>query len=98
MIAIRAQTLASILRVDNLGDFPQVADVLVPAAEQVIRSAVGGDWVSDHEDDPTLVQALYALVATWFNQPELFGEVTPGANFLLSQLQARGLGGDAGGQ
>jgi hypothetical protein len=90
-------SLADILRVESLTDFPQINDVLIPAAEQIICDAVGTTWVTANATDPTVKQLACVLVATWFNQPEAFGELTPGANFMLSQLQARALVGDADG-
>jgi hypothetical protein len=88
-------SLADILRVESLTDYPQIADVLIPAAEKAICDAVGTTWITANATDPTVVQLGCVLVATWFNRPEAFGELTPGANFMLTQLQARALDGDA---
>jgi hypothetical protein len=90
-------SLADILRVESLTDYPQIADVLIPAAEKVICDAVGTEWITANATDPTVKQLACVLVATWFNRPEAFGELTPGANFMLTQLQARALESDADG-
>lgn len=97
MILDGVTNLADILRVERLEDYPQINDVLIPAAERVIAEAVGVDWIEANATDGAVIQLACVLVATWFNRPEAFGELTPGANFLLSQLQARALKGDAGG-
>ena len=97
MILDGVTSLADILRVERLEDYPQINDVLIPAAERVIAEAVGAEWLEAHATDGAVMQLACVLVATWFNRPEAFGELTPGANFLLSQLQARALKGDAGG-
>ena len=97
MILDGVTSLADILRVERLEDYPQINDVLIPAAERVIAEAVGAEWIEANSTDGAVMQLACVLVATWFNRPEAFGELTPGANFLLSQLQARALKGDAGG-
>lgn len=97
MIFENVHSLADILRVESLTDYPQIVDVLIPAAEKVICDAVGTEWITANATDPTVIQLGCVLVATWFNRPEAFGELTPGANFMITQLQARALAGDADG-
>lgn len=95
MILCNVASLADILRIENVEDYPQINEVLVPAAETVIAEAVGTDWIAANATDGAVVQLACVLVATWFDKPEAFGELTPGANFLISQLQARASGGVA---
>ena len=83
--------LAAMLKIDSIDSYPYIETRLIPAAEVVIAEAVGAAWVAKNERDPAVVQAACALVAAWFEKPELFGELTPGANFIVSQLQARAL-------
>lgn len=97
MIFENVHSLADILRVESLTDYLQIVDVLIPAAEKVICDAVGTEWITANATDPTVKQLACVLVATWFNCPEAFGELTPGANFMLTQLQARALESDADG-
>lgn len=97
MIFENVNVLTDLLRIERVEDYPQIVDVLIPAAERVIAEAVGAKWLEANATDGAVMQLACVLVATWFNRPEAFGELTPGANFLLSQLQARALKGDAGG-
>lgn len=97
MIFENVHSLADILRVESLTDYLQIVDVLIPAAEKVICDAVGTEWITANATDPTVKQLACVLVATWFNRPEAFGELTPGANFMLTQLQARALESDVDG-
>lgn len=83
--------LAVMLKVDSIDSYPYIEMRLAPAAESVIAEAVGATWVAANESDPTVIQAACALVAAWFDKPEMFGELTPGANFMISQLQSRAL-------
>lgn len=83
--------LTEMLKVDSIDSYPYIETRLIPAAEAVIAEAVGTAWVAANEKDPAVVQAACALVAAWFDKPEMFGELTPGANFIVSQLQARAL-------
>lgn len=91
MIGDYVTSMNSILKIEDADDYPYLDEILKPTAEQVIRDAVGEAWVTAHENNPTVVQVYCILVATWFTSPEAFGELTPGANFLLSQLQAKAL-------
>lgn len=86
--------LADMLRIESETDYPHITGLLKPAAERVLREAVGVDWIAQHEDDEAVQAAACVLVAGWFLCPEATGEITPGANFLISQLQARALEGD----
>ena len=83
--------LVAMLKIDSIDSYPYVESRLMPAAEAVIAEAVSAAWVAENEQDPAVIQAACALVAAWFEKPELFGELTPGANFIISQLQARAL-------
>lgn len=91
MILSKVDNLENILKINSMDDYPYIEDMLAPAAEAVIADSVGEEWVAKHEADPAVKQLFCALVATWFEKPEMFGEVTPGCNFLISQLQARAL-------
>lgn len=91
MIFDNIDGLPGILKINSLNDYPYIEGMLAPAAEAVIAASVGAAWVEEHEADPAVVQLFCALVAAWFEKPELFGELTPGCNFLISQLQARAL-------
>ena len=83
--------LVAMLKIDSIDSYPYVESRLMPAAEVVIAEAVSAAWVAENEQDPAVIHAACALVAAWFEKPELFGELTPGANFIISQLQARAL-------
>ena len=43
--------LADMLRIESETDYPHIAGLLKPAAERVLREAVGVDWIAQHEDD-----------------------------------------------
>lgn len=83
--------LVAILKIDSLDSYPYVESRLAPAAETVLAESVGTEWIAKNGADPAVVQAACALVAAWFDRPEMFGELTPGANFMITQLQARAL-------
>lgn len=83
--------LVAMLKIDSIDSYPYLETRLMPAAEVVIAEAVGAVWVAKNEQDPAVIQVACALVAAWFEKPELFGELTPGANFIISQIQARAL-------
>lgn len=91
MIFDNVEGLENILKINSMGDYPQIEEVLAPAAEAVIAASVGEAWVAENEEDPAVIQLFCALVAAWFDKPEMFGELTPGCNFLISLLQARAL-------
>lgn len=91
MIFDNIEGLEDILKINRVDDYPQIEELLAPAAEAVISASVGKKWVEDNEEDPAVKQLFCALVAAWFDKPEMFGELTPGCNFLISQLQARAL-------
>lgn len=98
MIEIDESTLKDILKIENVSDYPQISGTLIPTAESVIATAVGESWLEKHAADAAVVHLTYMLIATWFNRPEGYGELTPGANFIISQLQAKALKkGDADG-
>ena len=85
--------LEDMLRIEKETDYPHIGGLLKPAAEHVLREAVGADWIAQHEDDEAVQAAACVLVAAWFLCPEATGEITPGANLMISQLQARALKG-----
>ena len=89
MILEEIEGLENILKINSIDDYPQIEEMLAPAAESVIAESVGAAWVEANANDPAVKQLFCALVATWFDRPEM----TPGCNFLISQLQARALEG-----
>ena len=93
MILEEIEGLENILKINSIDDYPQIEEMLAPAADSVIAESVGAAWVEDNANDPAVKQLFCALVATWFDRPEMLGELTPGCNFLISQLQARALEG-----
>lgn len=94
MIFDQIKEIEDVLRIDSTADYPHIDSLLKPAVDRAIREAVGDDWITDHETDGTVQQCACALLAAWFASPEMAGRITPGANFLLTQLQARALEGD----
>lgn len=88
---IAPEEIESIMKINSIDDYPQIAGMLVPAAESVISDSVGAEWVQNNEDNPTVKLLLCTLVAGWFDNPEMFGEITPGCNFMIGQLQAKAL-------
>lgn len=91
MIFDNIDGLPGILKINSLNDYPQIEELLAPAAESVIAESVGPEWVKNNENDPAVKQLMCALIASWFEKPEAFGELNAGCNFLISQLQARAL-------
>lgn len=89
----RIDGLKEILRIERLGDYPQIEAVLFPAAENAVAEAVGNAWIKENEYDPEVVQVVCTMVSAWLQKPEMTGEITPGMLFLLGQLKARALGG-----
>lgn len=87
--------MASIMKINSIADYPQIEGMLVPAAETAIASAVGAEWIAENEENPTAILLLCTLVASWLDNPEMLGEITPGCNFMLGQLKAEALGVDA---
>lgn len=94
---IEGPIIEALLRIDSADDYPQLKVVLMPAVEGVMRSAVGKSWIESNESDAAVQQCALALLASWFQAPEMQGKLTSGANFLLSQLQARALEENADG-
>jgi len=91
MIFEQIDGLESLLKINSIDDYPHIEELLAPAAESVIMDSVGAAWVEKNAEDPAVRQLFCALVATWFDKPEMFGELTAGCNFLISQLQAKAL-------
>lgn len=88
---IDEEQLTSILKVDSIEAYPQISGLLAPAAESIIANAVGAAWVEAHTGEPELALLLCTMIASWIDNPEMFGQVTPGCNFMISQLQAKAL-------
>ena len=63
----------------------------MPLAEAEVIKAVGEAWVKDNATDKHVRGAASAMVAVWFEKPEMLGEITPGINSMLTKLQARAL-------
>ena len=91
MIIEHIEGLEDILKINSIDFYPQIEGILAPAAEAAIAASVGAKWVEENEADPEVKQLFCALLAMWFDKPEMLGELTPGCNFLISQLQARAL-------
>lgn len=83
------EALKGILRIDSVNSYPEIEETLIPAAESVIADSVGLEWVEANSTNSTVVQLACTLVAVWFEKPETFGELTPGANSMIHQLQAK---------
>ena len=93
MIFETMEGLEDLLRIDRIEDYPQLENILMPLAEAEVIKAVGEAWVSANATDQHVRGAASAMVAVWFEKPELIGEITPGINSMLTKLQARALEG-----
>lgn len=85
------EQLANIMKISDVDDYPQIEGKLAPAAEAVISASVGKKWVAANESHPVVVLLLCTLLAGWFDNPEMFGEITPGCNAMITLLQAEAL-------
>lgn len=93
MIFETMEGLEDLLRIDRIEDYPQLENILMPLAEAEVVKAVGEEWVKANATDQHVRGAAGAMVAVWFEKPELIGEITPGINSMLTKLQARALEG-----
>lgn len=93
MIFETMEGLEDLLRIDRIEDYPQLENILMPLAEAEVVKAVGEEWVKANATDQHVRGAAGAMVAVWFENPELIGEITPGINSMLTKLQARALEG-----
>lgn len=91
MIFETMEGLEDLLRIDRIEDYPQLENILMPLAEAEVIKAVGEAWVSANATDKHVRGAASAMVAVWFEKPEMLGEITPGINSMLTKLQARAL-------
>ncbi|MBP3647273.1 MAG: hypothetical protein J6K55_12730 [Clostridia bacterium] len=93
MIFETMEGLEDLLRIDRIEDYPQLENILMPLAEAEVVKAVGEEWVKANATDQHVRGAAGAMLAVWFEKPELIGEITPGINSMLTKLQARALEG-----
>ncbi len=91
MIFETMEGLEDLLRIDRIEDYPQLENILMPLAEAEVIKAVGEAWVMANATDKHVRGAASAMVAVWFEKPEMLGEITPGINSMLTKLQARAL-------
>lgn len=91
MIFETMEGLEDLLRIDRIEDYPQLENILMPLAEAEVIKAVGEEWVRANATDKHVRGAASAMVAVWFEKPEMIGEITPGINSMLTKLQARAL-------
>jgi len=79
------------LRLPNADDYPQL-NILLPAADDVIKSATGHDWAADVAIDPTAKMLACVLVSRWFDDPGQVGmQLSPTDPLmpLVGQLHAK---------
>ena len=88
---VDAEQLASIMKISDIDDYPQIEGKLAPAAEALIAASVGKAWVKANESHPVVVLLFCSLLAGWLDNPEMFGEITPGCNSMITLLQAEAL-------
>jgi len=91
MLILTPQEAASMLRLVNPDDYPQL-NILLPFVDDFIKTATGHDWTEDNPSDPTAKMLASALLVRWFDDPGQMGSISDndiGVKSLVGQLHGK---------
>lgn len=97
MAILTPQEAADILRIESVGDCPQL-NIILPAIDEFIKTGTGKDWGTETVD-PIAKMAASMLLVQWFENPAMIGKednLHYGLINLLTQLQVKALPNESG--